>query len=75
MARNSSFDKSWERMGKSVDLAFDQSAKRYGLTTDPAVLQYSNLSQDDFDDLVKDFGETDVLQYIQELERKRLLGE
>jgi len=56
-------------------LAFDQSAKRYGLTTDPAVLQYSNLSQDDFVDLIKDFGETDVLQYIQELERKRLLGE
>lgn len=74
MAPNSKFSKAWDRMGKSVQSAFDESAKRYGLNSDPAVDQYSNLQPEDFQDMSKDFGETDVLQYIQEMEKKKLLA-
>jgi len=75
MAQNSRFDKALQRSRKAVDIAFSQSAKRMGLTRDKDLGIYSMLNSDDFQALAQDFGETDVLQYIQEMERKRLLEE
>lgn len=75
MVKSSSFETIWSKRETSTAKAFAETERRLGLHQSPEVLTYSQLSPDDFADLAKDFGETNVLQYIQELEKKKLLSE
>lgn len=75
MAQNSSpLDKSIIRSNKAMNMAFDRSIKRAGLNADPDLRLYNNLIHDDFKDLTKIYGESDVLQYIKAMEKKRIIG-
>lgn len=75
MAQNSKFDRMLQRSFKAVDYAFKAASKRMGLESDPDLGLYAMLTSEDFKTMARDFGSTDVLQYIQEMERKRLLSE
>ena len=73
MAQNSSFNKMLDRTFKAVDYAFDRSIKRMDLSRDMDLSIYSKLTSDDFETMARDFGSTDVLQYIQQMEKKKLM--
>lgn len=73
MAQSFSFDQTWASADKAIGSAFSASMKRFGLNQDPKVALYAGLTPEDFQDLSKDFGETSVLQYIQEMEKNRLM--
>jgi len=68
-------DSAIQRTISAVDKAFQHTTKRFGLGTDKDLNLYQTLTMDDFQDLTRDFGETNVLQYIQEMEKRKLQGE
>lgn len=73
MEQSSKLRPIFQNMQSALKTAFGQSAKRFGLTRDPDLSLYNRLTPDDFKAMSRDFGETNVLQYIQEMEKKRLL--
>lgn len=47
--------------------------KASGKSVDPDVIRYESFSPNDFKQMMSDFGEENVLEYIREMETKRLL--
>lgn len=72
MVKSSSLS-AFDKMNKAMTSAFEKSAKRAGLESDPDLRTYNMLNGDDFADLSKMFGQAEVIEYINEMERKQLL--
>lgn len=73
MARSSKTGDIFKRSHRAVETAFQSTAKRLGLETSPDMLTYETLAPEDFNDLSKLYGQESVLEYIREMEKKRLL--
>lgn len=61
-------------MKKATKTAFDRTTKMAGQQTDPDLSLYEQLEPQDFFALMKDYGEGDVIRYIQKMESKRIVG-
>ena len=52
--------------------AFQNMRKASDVTTDPDLIRYNSFKPEDFSQMMLDFGEEPVLEYIREMELKRL---
>lgn len=52
--------------------AFQNMRKASDVTTDPDLIRYNSFKPEDFAQMMQDFGEESVLEYIREMELKRL---
>jgi len=75
MATKDNLDDAFKRAKANMNTAFDRTLKRSGLGGDKDVKTYEGLTVEDFGDLSKMYGQDNVLQYIQDVEKKRLIGE
>lgn len=67
------FNKAISRTVRVTNEAFKRVTNRVGLNTDQDLHLYENLAPDDFDVLARTFGSGEVMDYIREMEKKRLL--
>ncbi len=61
-------------MHSATQKAFARMDKATGRESDPALRIYNQLRPEHFTELMKKFGEPEVIQYIQTMESKRMGG-
>lgn len=64
----------FNKMEKATRSAFDRVGKVVGAEPDPDLSFYKSLVPQDFTNLMKEYGEEDVIRYIREMESKNILG-
>lgn len=72
MAQND-FNKAIQRTVRTTNTAFQRTTDRVGLNTDKDLRVYETLAPDDFDVLAHTFGPDEVMDYIHDMEKKRLV--
>ena len=64
--------KATDVMRSATKKAFDQATQVLGKPVDPELIIYQKLNADAFVELMKRYGETDVLDYIRTMEARRM---
>ena len=64
----------FDRMNKITPRAFNTLDRAMGRQTDDDLRLYESLQPDDFKMISKQYGADNTLEYIQEMERRRLKG-
>ena len=62
----------FKRTVKNTQSGFDRSMKRAGVETNPDVMLYNTLKPEDFNQLSKVYGQNTIMDYIRDMESKRL---
>ena len=73
MAANGTYDY-FNKMEKATRAAFDRAGSVTGAEPDPDLNLYKSLAPQDFTNLMKEYGENDVVRYIREMESKMMMG-
>ena len=58
----------------AINKAFDKVNKATGQETDPDLRLYSTLKPQHFSELMKVYGESPIIDYIREMESKKIMG-
>lgn len=64
----------FDRLQAQATRAFDNISNAVGGNSDPDLDLYNTLTEDDFPKLIRRYGDDNVLEYIQLMEKKRLKG-
>jgi hypothetical protein len=59
---------------KAINKAFDKVNKATGQETDPDLQLYGTLKPQHFQELMKVYGEGPIIQYIQDMESKKIMN-
>jgi len=62
----------FNRTTTNVKSAFTRSLKRAGIETNPSVMLYNTLREEDFSKLSEIYGQEFVMNYVRDMESKRL---
>jgi hypothetical protein len=64
----------FDKLNTATRSAFDRVGNVTGGENDPDLSIYSTLAPQDFTNLMKEYGEEDVLNYIRTMESKKVMG-
>lgn len=73
MANSASYNY-FNKMEKATRSAFDRVGNVVGTEPDPDLSFYKSLAPQDFTNLMKEYGENDVVRYIKDMESKMIMG-
>jgi hypothetical protein len=64
----------FDRMQAATKKAFDRVGKATNVETDPDLALYGTLKPEHFTELMKTYGEEPIVNYIKDMEAKRIMG-